>query len=134
MGFISCVLVLLILAYVSFRNSERFVETNRMVSHTQEVLYELEQLLVASIELETSMRGYVIAGKREFLTPYENASLSIKQHLLKAKELTVDNPVQQENLRQLTSKLDERRSLLQRAIALRDEDGEKAAKFVSTGT
>jgi CHASE3 domain sensor protein len=71
-GFIACTAILVAVAIFSFRNSEKVVETNKWVNHTLEVLYEFDQVLNASIDGETGVRGYIITGNEALLEPYIN--------------------------------------------------------------
>ena len=80
-GFIACTIVLAAVAIFSFRNSEKFIDTNQWVNHTYEVLNELDQLLTATVDAETGVRGYVISGNEVFLEPYNNA-LQISRNIL----------------------------------------------------
>src|ERR1700751_3219605 len=100
-GFIACAVVLVAVAIFSFRNSEKFIDTNQWVNHTHEVLYEFEQVLAATVDAETGSRGFVITGNESFLEPYKNARDRISEHLDKVKDLTADNLAQQKNIEAL---------------------------------
>lgn len=102
-GFSICSFVLLVVVVISFNNSEKLVTTNQWVTHTQEILYELEQVLVLSIDAENAARGFVISGKDEFLHPFSNSKLSLSDHTGKILELTHDNPSQLINGKKLDS-------------------------------
>lgn len=132
-GFIACTIVLITVAVISFNNSSRFSETSRMVNHTRQVLYELENVLVTSVNAETGMRGFIITGQEAFLEPYEAALSSITEHLEKFRELTKDNPLQQENLRQIRYKLDDHLDYMERCIKIRKQDFAQAVALISTG-
>src|SRR5260370_42422129 len=97
-GFIICCLALLIVAAISFNNSEKFIDTNPWVNHTHEVLYEFDQILVGSLDAETGARGFVITGNESYLEPFNNSKSNLLAHIKKVKELTRDNPGQQENV------------------------------------
>ena len=51
-GFIACILVLFAVAIFSFTTSKKFIASNAMVDHTNQVLYEFEQILVLSLDAE----------------------------------------------------------------------------------
>ncbi len=97
LGFGAGALVLLLVLIFSYRNSERVLETSGWVSHTHEVLYELEQMRINAIESETGVRGFVITGNDDYLDPYDKARTTQHEHLRNVKELTRDNMRQQEN-------------------------------------
>src|SRR5687768_11041740 len=91
LGFVICSVILLIVAISSFRNSEQFLSTNKLVNDTHEILYELEQILVSTINAETGARGFIITGKENFLQPFDSAKLNINQHIQRCRELTRNN-------------------------------------------
>ena len=132
-GFIACVLVLLAVAFISFRNSEKFVDTNQWVNHTHEVLYELEQILLSSVDAETGTRGFVITGQANFLGPFVNSKVRISDHIAKAKALTKDNLTQQTNLDGIEKLTVALISHLESCIELRKKDFEEAKERIATG-
>lgn len=100
-GVIFCSIILLSIPVISYYNSEKFKEANQWVNHTHEVLYEFEQVLNYCIDAETGERGYLITGHEKNLTPYNNASSRIFEHLDKVNVLTRDNPRQQKNIQDI---------------------------------
>jgi len=45
-------------------------ETTGWVDHTHIVIAEANSILASAVDMETGMRGYLLAGKNEFLAPY----------------------------------------------------------------
>ncbi|MFV5701280.1 response regulator [Flavobacterium sp. XS2P12] len=133
LGFLACALVLLGVAIFSFKNSEKFVASNALVNHSNQVLYELEQILMSTIDAETGVRGYVITGDEVFLKPFRSANTKAIEQLDKVKELTKDNPNQQKNIKELAKMLKMRFDNLNKCITLRKKDFEKAREFVASG-
>ncbi|GHN00804.1 hypothetical protein WSM22_22930 [Cytophagales bacterium WSM2-2] len=133
MGFISCSLVLLLVAVISFNNSEKFLDTNQWVNHTHEVLYEFDQILVSSVDAETGARGFVITGDENYLEPFNNSKSKLIEHIKKVRELTKDNPGQQENIAGIENLADAHIKHLSRKIELRKEDFNKAKALVASG-
>ncbi|MDB5273583.1 MAG: response regulator [Chitinophagaceae bacterium] len=132
-GFIACTVILIAVAVFSFKNSEKFIETNQWVNHTHEVLYEFDQLQIATVDAETGTRGFIITGNASYLEPYQNSKERINEHFDKAKMLTADNPLQQQNL-DLLKKLTQELTLhLEECITLRQQDFEKAKLFTASG-
>ena len=132
-GFIGCTIVLVCVAFFSYRNSEKFLDTNKWVNHTHEVLYEFEQILEATIEAETGRRGYVITGNEANLEPYYSALTRFDEHLDKVKNLTVDNPTQQKNIQILQKQIAAVVKLSEEIIALRKISYDKAKEIVESG-
>src|SRR5262245_7828124 len=73
-------------------DSEGFVvKTDERVSHTHEVLQNLEALLGQLTQAESGQRGYLLTGEDAFLAPYTQARAHIDQTLAHVKELTRAN-------------------------------------------
>jgi CheY-like chemotaxis protein/signal transduction histidine kinase/CHASE3 domain sensor protein len=132
-GFIGCAVVMTAVAFYSFRNSANLVDTNEWVNHTHEVLYEFEQVLAATVDAETGMRGYVISGQESFLEPFRDSKNRIQQHLILVTNLTTDNPVQQQNIQKLKKSVDEVMGTRTELLELYKTDPDEVRKRVSSG-
>src|ERR1700719_1403182 len=91
-------MILLLVAGLLYRNGRGFIEASEWVSHTHEVLAELEATLSAAAEAQTAARGYIITGQEAFLEPYQAAVPAVRANLDRLKSLTSDNPSQQRRL------------------------------------
>jgi len=131
-GFIACTLILLGVAFISFKNSEKFIASNTLVDQTNKVLYEISQILIAVSDAETGSRGHIITGDDTHLEHFINAESTISQHLNKVKELTKDSIVQQK-IQELEKEIEIRFTHLKSGIAIRKEGFEKAREFVASG-
>jgi signal transduction histidine kinase len=102
--------------------------------HTYEALGQSEKLLFATSEVETAGRGYLISGDQKFLEPFNTKLLQIKIHLRSLRQLTADNPRQQERLDRLEPLIQQRIAETSRVIAARASgDSMAAIHRVSTG-
>jgi|GEM_PF-2552958 len=126
-GFGAALLLLTVVAVVSYRTTISLLDTMTWVNHTHETLIKVKSLLSHVKDLETGMRGYVITGKDLFLEPYEAARAEVEQDFAALRALTADNPQQQRNLDTLAPLLAERKALARRAIDLRRGEGLQAA-------
>jgi signal transduction histidine kinase/CheY-like chemotaxis protein/CHASE3 domain sensor protein len=131
-GFIACTLILFGVAIFSFNNSKKFIESNAMVEHTHQVIYEFEQILISTIDAESGARGFVISGDNNFLDLYIDAQAKGVEHLTKVKEFVKD-PNVQKNLDELEKELKLRFDNLNRIVELRKKDFEKAKESVASG-
>ena len=131
-GLAACTLVLIIVGFFSYSNSEKYRDTNEWVEHTHKVLYGLEQILVTEVDAETSMRGYVITGNDNFLKPYHQAIDNVYTNIDYVAELTSDNPTQQKNLPIIKSLVQAHLNHLDSCIKLRRKDFAKAQEMVAT--
>lgn len=100
-------------------------QTAQWVDHTHKVLETANKILASAVDMETGMRGYLLAGKEEFLDPYKNGSKTFFS-LIEQLQVTVnDNPAQVELLREIKNTiLDWQNNATEPAIELRREIGE----------
>ncbi len=66
-----------------------------LVIHTEEILKESNQLLTLVIEAETGLRGYGLTRNVELLASYDQAQMSVLDHIERLTLLTADNSSQQ---------------------------------------
>jgi PAS domain S-box-containing protein len=126
-------LILLIVAVLSYRNGSGFIETSQWVSHTHEVLAEIEATASAVTDAETGVRGYVMTGQESYLEPYQTAASGTRDHVDRLRWLTRDNPRQQRRILMLEETFAERLDLLKQSIDLRRQKGFEAAQRVLLG-
>jgi len=100
-GFGTIVLLLAALVTVATLNVSRLADANAINTHTYQVLAENSAILESLINVETGQRGYVITGAEASLEPYKAGQSAFGTHLAKAREMTSDNPAQQERLAKL---------------------------------
>src|SRR6478752_1435119 len=90
--------VLLANAALSYRSTSTLINRTEWVMHTDRVIAELESTLSALIDAETGERGFIITGDETYLEPYQTAIGQIDRHLQAVRNLTIDNPSQQERI------------------------------------
>lgn len=132
-GFIICILVLLGIAFLTFKNSDNFIVSNGWIDHSNSVLYELDQVLIASIDGETEARAFITSGNESNLAPLLKANLSAGEHLNVVLKLTIDNPDQQQRIKKLDKEVKKRFDNLKQWVSLRKMGYNEAKEFVSTG-
>lgn len=103
LGFVTVVIVFVIIIVASFSSFSKYGTANKWNTHTYEVLNEVNSILLCLVNIETGQRGFVVAGKDEFLEPYNQGKQDLEKHFAKVKDLTADNPKQQERLNNLLS-------------------------------
>lgn len=131
-GLSASAIVLIIIAFISYNNGTKLKETNAWVDHSHKVLYGLEQILLIETNAETSIRGFVITGNENFLIPYSKAVDAIDLNIIRIKELTADNPIQQERLNSIRSLVNKHLVFLDSCKYFREQDFEHAQKLVSS--
>ena len=133
MGFGLAIVLLLALAFASYRSTKSFEDTSDLRQRSHQVLLKLEAVRILLLNAETGQRGYLLVGEDSYLEPYRSATREVDQTMRDLRALTADNPIAQARLGRLDPvvrmKLDE----LAETVALRREKGfEAALKVVAT--
>lgn len=118
---------LVINTVISYRNLRTITENNGLVTHTQEVLVELESVVSLLKDAETGQRGYLLTGHKEYLKPYESAIGRVTAAIRHLERLTADNPSQQERLATLETRALAKLTELAATIQLHDNKNSAAA-------
>jgi methyl-accepting chemotaxis protein len=122
-GFVAVLLIVATIVWVSYRNFAALIETAHQMAHTYEVLAELQAILSDIAGLETIRYAYVIANEERYLEPFATASVAIDQRLERLRELTADNPNQQQRISLLKGLLDEKIAQTQHSIDVQRVEG-----------
>jgi signal transduction histidine kinase/ActR/RegA family two-component response regulator len=105
----------------------RTADADRLVAHTFEVRQDARRLLSDLQDAETGQRGFLLTANDAYLEPLNRAVTSEPTGLARLRELTSDNPEQQERLKKLepliATKLDE----MQRTVAFAHQGQHDAA-------
>jgi PAS domain S-box-containing protein len=88
------------------------------VEHTQEVITAVDQIALSIDDIETGQRGFLLTQDAVYLEPYNQAVKSIWQQYFRVRDLTTDNPDQQQNLQNLAELLRNKLSELEQTVAL----------------
>lgn len=88
------VLVMVILSLILLFMIENLKEDNEWVTHTYKVIHEAEHLMLNMIDQETSMRGYLATGNRDYLEPYNHSLEEFNKNIELLKITVSDNPPQ----------------------------------------
>lgn len=100
-GFAVVVALLLITVGIAYSNFSKLGKANDMNVHTYLVLDKINGALRSLINIETGQRGFANTGKEASLEPFVAGKEDFLKNVKEAKELTSDNPAQQERLRKL---------------------------------
>jgi methyl-accepting chemotaxis protein len=132
--FILAVVILGLIALTTYQATTGLIRATQLVTHTREVLENLEALFSGIIEAETGERGYVITGDDAFLEPYKAALEEVDFHLKRVADLTADNPPQQALVARLQPLIRSKLDALRSNIALRSTAGfDPARQAVASG-
>ena len=134
-GFIIAVVIMVTAAGVSWNYTNELQEAAGWVSHTHEVLAEIQDIRADKALLESSQRGYLILDDERLLAPREQLKNDVNEDMKDLRKLTADNPHQKPRLDQLESLIAQRTEFAEQIIAVRRQQGFPAAQsMLATGT
>ncbi|WP_294819678.1 response regulator [uncultured Flavobacterium sp.] len=100
-------LILIVSSVASFLSISNLMESNYMINHTQEVIFNLNEGTSVMVEAQSSMRGFLVTGREDFLDRYSTAEDDMDKSVQKLEALTSDNPDQQKSLQYVKKLKDE---------------------------
>src|SRR5580700_10312974 len=89
-------LALVQITYYTYRNTTLGNESANAITHTQEVLYNIEEVFAITNRAESSTRGYVITGDTSYITPSKRAAARLETYFKTLSKLVEDNPQQKQ--------------------------------------
>ncbi|MDB5800520.1 MAG: histidine kinase [Rhodocyclales bacterium] len=111
LGFILAVVAVLLIAFVNYIALQSRTEAAERLTHSVEVMEQVQALLSAVKDAETGQRGYLLTGAEPYLAPYTNARADLPGLFKNIRRLVADNRDQLlrvDSLEQLTGeKLEE---------------------------
>ncbi len=93
---------------VFYYNSLIVKSTEALVNQTNLVINKNNEILLEIVNVETSVRGFVLTNKIEFLQPFNESQQKIVRNLSKLLILTKDNPTQQARIKKLEESITRR--------------------------
>lgn len=124
-GAIVPLVLLIIQGVISIVSIDSIRQTNEWVEHTHDVLSEASGIVASAVDMETGMRGYLLAGKEDFLDPYKSGETATYQQLAILRQTVNDNPGQVQRLRDVEEILKEwQEKVTEPTIDLRREIGD----------
>ena len=99
--------------------AERDLEKSfEWVTHTVSVERAVQSLAASLVDAETGQRGFLLTRREIYLEPYEAGRARVGQRVADLRNLTADNPSQQQRLDELQPLMQERLGLIDETIAL----------------
>lgn len=106
-------------------NLGRMEERSALVAHTQSVLSDAQAIMSSAVDMETGLRGYLLAGQDAFLETYNTGDAAAFVALSNLQGTVSDNPAQVTRLEKAEQILsDWKTDVAAEAIALRREIGD----------
>ncbi len=129
-GFLLLVGIFAVDAWLASVNLETVAQNRRMVAHSERVISELTATLSALKDAETGQRGYLLTGQQVYLAPYNEGIRDVPVHLAALRDLTRDNPRQQEKVALLDKTAGEKIREMQTVLLANRLQGAGEAKLV----
>ena len=118
-GFSFILVILIALSLLSYSNFSKLNQASEWNDHSYKVLLEFEQMLGEMVNMETGQRGFLLTGDEKTLEPYTSGKTHFDEHFAATKELTSDNPKQQQLLDQLIAQKQQWQAIADASIELR---------------
>ena len=118
-GFVSA------LAFVGF--FYYFLTVSNWVDHTHQVIGKLNEMSTLQSDMETGVRGYVIAGDESFLAPYQVARPQLASQVQDLVQMTADNPAQTDRLKRVRALQQGWEAFAQQLIDTRKQGGDASS-------
>jgi len=100
-GFGAIVAIILLLLGLAYNNFSRLSDARDWDRHTLQVLLETNNVATSMLQVQTAVRGYLLTGDEGLLASIEGEHARARTHMQRARDLTRDNPTQQQRLSQL---------------------------------
>jgi signal transduction histidine kinase len=105
-------------AWLAFHAEQVLATSEYWVTHTLEILTNLERALHTAADAESSVRGYIISRDPRYLGPYTQAARELPGQFNLLEHLTADNPLQVKRLQGASQIAQQKLTSLSAAIAL----------------
>jgi len=102
-GFSIPLILIATVSTVVYFSLNKLLKTSEWVNHTYEAIDLGNSITGSLVNMETGLRGYLVAGKEEFLEPYHQGKGDFQTRIDKAKFQVQDNPQQVSRLNKVES-------------------------------
>lgn len=100
-GFEIGILIFMVMCGLIYINTTQFMYISKSIERTNHTLSELYTTMALVERAETSQRGYVISGNKDFIRPYEKSVSDLKSKISVLEGLLSQDEVQTERMNQL---------------------------------
>lgn len=113
--------------FITYKKINAFIGNSEWVDQTNQTLDILADEFSELKDVESNTRGFVLYGKPELLEPMYLARRRALDDMQTLKQLTADNPAQQQRIGDLERHVREKLELAQTVVTLRQHEGFEAA-------
>ncbi len=125
---IGMVLVICLNTWFAVAAVRSLLRSESWLSHTWQVIYDVERIMGSAKDAETATRGYLITGEDRYLKPYNEAIDNLPSELAAFQTQTQDNLHQVQSARAAHAVIEQRLAMLAGSIEARRNRGYDAAK------
>lgn len=108
LGFILACVIIMIIGVISYLSLTRYINSSTETFKTLKIQTDLEKLYGEYASAKSSVRGFHVTVKEDFVEEYYVTKNLIEKLLEKIERNTADNPVQQDEIKKLRVALNER--------------------------
>lgn len=128
LGVAVCLIILVIMASVSYQSLVRIQKDFQWVTHTRQVLLNLSYFLSSLKDAEMGQREYLRTGKEQHLEPYQYIEKGVKYYFADLHTITAGSIAQQKKLEVFEELVTKKLTELRQLIELQKDKGAKAAQ------
>jgi PAS domain S-box-containing protein len=131
--FVLVILLVILIGFFSYRSTINFITANQSVTHTRAVLDELQGTLSSIQDVQAAQLAYLLTGNAIYLDHYNALNGLVAQHLTALRNLTLDEPTQQDRLDNLEPAVTRWLALIAQAIRTQEQSGAEQARTLISG-
>jgi signal transduction histidine kinase len=117
------VIVLTVLGFAFYQYTASLQDAVDIEKRTQNSLSRLDEILRLTLDVDSSISGFVITGNDSYLTPYDGAKPKITQNIAQLRSIMADTPSELDELAKLEASIAEYLAQAQIKIERRKIDG-----------
>lgn len=126
-SFALALLVVVVIALVSYKSTTDLLDTEARVTRTYAVLATLESIASSVADAQGGVRGYALTGDERFLTSYQLSAQEALAALRELRALTADDSEQQRRADRLTPLIERLAAWMGDTVAMRRDRGLESA-------
>ena len=126
-GFTVSLLFVLVSAITSYFSIDKMNSDTKWQSHTYDVISLVKDIEAQVLNSETGARGFILAGKSAYLSPYKKNSTRILPAIQELKRAVSDNPAQEILIDSLDYYAHEKVDEMKVVLRLYETEGKDAA-------
>ncbi|RDC58028.1 hypothetical protein DU508_03505 [Pedobacter chinensis] len=132
-GFVFSIILTIATSALSYYYVQSFFDSEKWVTHTNQVRGKLETIISSMKDAETGQRGFLLTGNEKFLEPYIGSKDNTLAAFDTVKTLTLDNPAQQSEFKGLKALIIEKYRVMESTISQKRDGGQISEEVLLMG-